>query len=78
MEVAKSASSHSNEKGSSVAQVVSPAREVDSRDGPNDVQRTDEPIYPTGAKRLTILLSLAVATFLVALVSFRTEIQYRT
>lgn len=75
MEVAKSASPHSNEKG---AQVVSPAREVDSRDGPDDVQRTDEPIYPTGAKRLTILLSLAVATFLVALVSFWTEIQYRT
>ena len=57
--------------------VVSLAREVDSQDGPSDVQRTDEPIYPTGAKRLTILLSLAVATFLVALVSFRTEIQYR-
>ena len=81
MEVAESASSHSNETGSSMAQVksivVSLAREVDSQDGPSDVQRTDEPIYPTGAKRLTILLSLAVATFLVALVSFRTEIQYR-
>jgi hypothetical protein len=57
--------------------VVSPAREVDGQDGPGDVQRTDEPIYPTGAKRLTILLSLAVATFLVALVSFRTEVQHR-
>ena len=81
MEVAESASSHSIETDSSMAQVksivVSPAREVDSQDGPSDVQRMAEPIYPTGAKRLTILLSLAVATFLVALVSFRTEIQYR-
>jgi hypothetical protein len=57
--------------------VVSPAQEVDGQDDPSDVQRTNEPIYPTGAKRLTILLSLAVATFLVALVGFRTEIQYR-
>ena len=81
MEVAESASSQSNETDSSVAQMksimVSPAREVDSQDGQSDVQRTDEPIYPTGVKRLTILLSLAIATFLVALVSFRTEIQYR-
>ena len=81
MDVAQSALSHSNEKTSSVAQVksivVSPAQDVDSQDGPNDVQPMDEPAYPTGAKRLTILLSLAVATFLVALVGFLIEIQYR-
>jgi hypothetical protein len=78
MERTESASSHSSEKDSSTAQVESIvvllAPEVDSQDGPSDAQRMDEPMYPTGVKRLTILLSLAIATFLVALVSSRAEI----
>ena len=76
MEVVKSASS-SNENNSFSKQVksivVSKAQDVESKDDPSDIHKMDElgePVYPTGVKRLTILLSLAIATFLVALVGF--------
>jgi hypothetical protein len=83
MDIVKSTSS-SNENNSSLTQVksivVAPAKDVDIQDEPSDIQlmdEPDEPVYPTGAKRLTILLSLAIATFLVALVGFLIEIHYR-
>lgn len=48
--------------------IVSPAETLDCQDSSRGSQQDDGSVYPTGAKRMVILTSMAVATFLVALV----------
>ena len=56
--------------------IVSPAETLHCPDSLRGSEQDDGAQYPTGAKRMVILVSMAIATFLVALVR-RVQVELR-